>query len=114
MTASGGNEPGSALAGLPVETVARVPVVAGWIVDGYSRPEMLAMAAERWATSTRGCDRLIAHARAELVAEWNVQRPELLATLLSRTDRIYKAAMACNNYGVALGAVNSAARLAQL
>lgn len=114
MTTSGGNEPGRPLAGLPVETVARVPVVARWIVDGYSRPEMLQMAREQWGIATRNTDRLIAHARAELVAEWELQRPELLATLLSRTDRIYREAMAVSNHGAALGAVNTAARLGRL
>lgn len=53
-------------------------------------------------------------ARAELREAWNLQREELLSVLLARTDRIYREAMACQNHGAALGALNTCARIAQL
>ncbi len=114
MTATAGSEPGGGLADATAETIARASVVAGLLVDGLSRPEILAVARERWGLAPRSADRLIAHARAELVAAWGVQREQLLAVLLSRADRVYREAMACQNHGAALGAINAAARLAQL
>jgi hypothetical protein len=41
-------------------------------------------------------------------------RTDLVAVLLSRCDRVFTAAMACANHGVALSAINVAARLAKL
>ena len=114
MTATAGNEPGGGLADATVETVVRVTVVAGLLVDGAGRPEIVAEAKERWGLAPRSADRLIAAARAELVEAWALQREQLLAVLLSRTDRVYREAMAYQNHGAALGAINAAARLAQL
>jgi hypothetical protein len=62
----------------------------------------------------RSADRLIAAARAELVSQWQNERPELLVVLLARFDRVFREAMACQNHGAALGAVNAAARLGNL
>lgn len=111
MTAATGSEPG----GPTAETLARSAEVLAWLVEGgLGRPEIHARARERWDLAPRSTDRLIAFARAELREAWNLQREELLSVLLSRCDRIYREAMACQNHGAALGAINSAARLAQL
>ena len=110
MTAATGSEPG----GPTAETLARSAEVVAWLVDGLGRPEIHARARERWDLAPRSTDRLIAFARGELREAWNVQREELLSVLLSRCDRIYREALACGNHGAALGAINSAARLAQL
>lgn len=110
MTAATGSEPG----GPTAETLARSAEVLAWLVDGLGRPEIHARARERWDLAPRSTDRLIAFARCELREAWNVQREELLSVLLSRCDRIYREGMASGNHGAALGAINSAARLAQL
>jgi hypothetical protein len=96
------------------ETAVRVPIVAGWLVDGRSRLQIYAAARDAWDLAPRSVDRLIQSARAEIVAAWDQQRPELTACLLSRYDAIYAAAMACGNHGAALGAVHGAVRLAKL
>jgi hypothetical protein len=114
MTASAGNDPGGGLADATAETIARAAVVAGLLVDGLSRPEIVAEARERWGLAPRSTDRLIAHARGQLREAWELEREQLLAVLLTRCDRIYREAMACANHGAALGAINAAARLAQL
>jgi len=64
--------------------------------------------------SHRTTDRLVAAARADWVRGWNVERIEMLALLLARLDRVFREAMEAKNHGAALGAVNSAAKLAQL
>jgi hypothetical protein len=110
VTAATGSEPG----GPTAETLARSAEVLAWLVEGQGRPEIHARARERWELAPRSTDRLIAHARGQLREAWNLQREELLSVLLSRCDRIYREAMACQNHGAALGAINSAARLAQL
>lgn len=113
-TANHGEQQGGTLATASAETIARAGEVLAWLVEGWSRAEIHARARDRWAISGRQSDRLIHHARGELVAGVDQQREQLLALLLTRTDRIYREAMACQNHGAALGALNTCARLAQL
>lgn len=100
--------------GVTPQTLLRTQQVVRWLVEGYSRPEILQAAAEQWSLSHRQSDRLIGMARAEIVAAWQVERPELTAVLLSRSDAVYRAAMACSNYNAAAAAIAQQARLAKL
>jgi len=95
-------------------TLARSQQVARWLVEGCSTAEVHQRARESWGVSHRTADRLVAAARADLVRGWDVQRHEMIALLLSRLDTVFREAMAAKNHGAALGAVNSAAKLAQL
>ncbi len=100
--------------GVTPQTLLRTQQVVRWLVEGYSRPEILQAAAEEWGLAQRTADRLIGLARAEIVAAWQVERPELTAVLLSRSDAVYRAAMACSNYHAAAAALAQQARLAKL
>ena len=95
-------------------TLARSQQVARWLVEGFSTAEVHHRARETWAVSHRTADRLVAAARAELIRGWDVERHEMIALLLSRLDTVFREAMAAKNHGAALGAINSAAKLAQL
>lgn len=96
------------------ETVARTPVVAGWVVDGLSRHAIHQKARDAWGIAPRTTDRLIAAARAELCAGWEVQRAEMVALLLERCDAAYAMAMEQKNSGAAIAAVGTMAKLAKL
>ncbi len=114
MTAATGSEPGGVIAPHTTETLHRAQLVACWLTEGMPRAEIHREARERWGLATRSADRVIAAARAELIAGADQQREQLVALLLSRCDAIYRAAMATGNHGAALGALNTCARLAQL
>lgn len=111
MTAGSGSETGGVLT---AQTLARVPIVAGWIVEGRGRREVLDCCREEWGISERQAYRMVALAREELRQEWMVDRVDLLATLLARLDREYRAASGQNNPGAAIAAVMATAKLAQL
>jgi hypothetical protein len=114
-TANDGSwEGGPQLEEVSAQTLARVPVVAGWIVEGRSRREITTCAGEEWGIRQRQTDRLIALARAELVANWQVQREELTAVLMERADAVYRIAMAQNNAGAAVSVLMAQAKLARL
>jgi hypothetical protein len=100
--------------GAVAHTVARAAVVAGWLTDGCSTAEVRQRARAQWGVSHRTADRLVAAGRAELIRGWDVERDEMIALLLSRLDRVFREAMEVKNHGAALGAVNAAAKLAQL
>lgn len=108
MTAEHGNERATP------QTLLRAQEVLRWIVAGYSRPEILQHAAADWGLSQRQADRLIGMARAEIVASWELQRPELTATLLSRSDLVFRLAIEAGNLNAAVGAIAQQARLARL
>lgn len=100
--------------GAAAHTLARAALVARWLVEGCSTAEVHQRARETWKVSHRTADRLVAAGRAELVRGWHVERTEMLALLLARLDSVFRAAMASGNHGAALGAVNSAAKLAKV
>jgi len=110
MTATPGDQP----RGPHAETLARVPVVAKWLVDGISRLEILDRARDRWGIAPRTTDRLIAAARVELKAGWDSQRDEMIALLLTRSDIVYAMAIEQKNAAAAIGAINTVMRLARL
>lgn len=43
---------------------------------------------------------------------WVLQRHEMIALLLARLDTVFREVMEAKNHGEALGAINSAAKLA--
>lgn len=111
-TAAGGESKGGPT--LTPETQARVARVACWLVEGNGTRECYALAADAWGISSRQTDRLLHHARLELRSDWQVDRADMIAVLLSRTDAVYRLAMAQANSGAAIAAISTAAKIAQL
>ena len=100
--------------GRAAHSVARSQEVARWLVAGLSSGEAHQRARETWRISRRTADRLLVAARNELVADWDIDRRDLTAMLLARLDAVFQAALAAGNHGAALGAINAAARIAQM
>ena len=51
-------------------------------------------------------------ARADMGRGWHIQRHEIIALSLARLDTVFREIMEAKNHGEALGAINSAAKLA--
>lgn len=103
-----------ATGGRAAHTIARAQTVARWLTDGLSSAEAHQRARETWGVSRRTADRLLAAARAELVAGWDLERPQMTALLLARLDRVFRDALVSDNLNAALGAINAAARISRL
>jgi len=84
------------------------------IVQGGTRADVFAIATEQWGLSSRSVDRLVAKARAEIKASWELQREDLLAQLLSSLSDLQQRARETGQLGVALGCINATAKLAGL
>ena len=110
--AKGGADGGGG--GAVAHNVPRVAVMAGWLAEGNGSSEVVRRAQAEWGISQRTAQRLLAAARADLVRDWDVQRHEMIALLLSRLDLVFRAAMEAKNHGAALGAINAAAKLSKL
>lgn len=92
---------------------ARLAAIGALLLHGASRREVLELTAT-WGISTRSADRLLAAARAQIVADWEIERPQLTAELLGQLSTLEQQAREVGALGVALACINARARLAGL
>jgi hypothetical protein len=96
------------------ETLMRAAEFARIIANGGRRSDCLRHAAERWGVSDRTCDSYLALARDQIRADWDIERPQMIADLLSQCSTLQVEARQAGQFHIALGAINTAAKLAQL
>jgi hypothetical protein len=85
------------------------------IAHGGGRRSCLQFAADQgWNVSDRTVDSYLKTAREKLQKDWDIDRPQMVADLLSQLETLQTEARARNQLNVALGCVNTAAKLAQL
>jgi hypothetical protein len=92
----------------------RVNRVARLLSNGAVRSEISQYVASEWGCSLRQADRYIAEAREILKADWDIDRRTFTAELLSQLATLQKEARKSNQPHVALGCINTAAKIAQL
>jgi hypothetical protein len=96
------------------ETIDRANRFARIIATGGRRSDCIRFAAENWGVSSRTCDTYLQLAREQLKADWDIERPQMIADLLSQCSTLQLEARRAGQYHIALGAINTAAKLAQL
>jgi hypothetical protein len=96
------------------ETQLRAQRFARIIASGGRRSDCVRYAAENWGVGERSCDKYLAIARDQLKADWDIERPQMIADLLSQCSTLQMEARRAGQYHIALGAINTAAKLAQL
>jgi len=96
------------------ETELRVARFARIIANGGRRSDCVRYASENWGVSERTCDKYLELARQQLRADWDIERPQMIADLLSQCSTLQMEARRAGQYHIALGAINTAAKLAQL
>lgn len=96
------------------QTIDRAARCARILANGGRRSDCIRYAAENWGVGERTCDEYITLAREQLKADWNLQRPDMVAELLSQCSTLQLEARKAKQYHIALGAINTAAKLAQL
>ena len=96
------------------ETLERAERFARIIANGGRRSDCIRYARENWGVKADACDRYLRHAREKLKADWDIERPQMVADLLSQCSTLQMEARRAGQYHIALGAINTAAKLAQL
>ena len=96
------------------ETEMRAQRFARIIATGGRRSDCLRYAKENWGVKEDACDRYLRMAREQLKADWDIERPQMIADLLSQCSTLQMEARRAGEYHIALGAINTAAKLAQL
>ena len=100
--------------GTQAETELRVAEFCRIIAHGGKRSDCCRLASEKWGVGARSVDRYLELARQQLRADWDLERPQMIADLLSQCSTLQQEARNRGQLSVALGAINTAAKLAQL
>ncbi|BAQ92386.1 putative DNA binding protein [uncultured Mediterranean phage uvMED] len=100
--------------GTKLETVIRSRKLGEIIAKGGRRSDCNRYASENWGVGERSVDKYLEIARAEMKADWDMERPEMVANLLAQAATLQMEAREKGQLHIALGAINTAARLAQI
>jgi len=94
-------------------TEARLDQLRALHLDGGSAADLRQLC-RSWGLSDRQGRRLLATMRDRIAAEWQESRPQLLELTLARLELVYRRSLERGNLAVALGAINSTAKLTGL
>ena len=100
--------------GTQAETVVRAQRFARIIANGGRRSDCVRYASENWGVGDRSVDKYLEIARAELKKDWDIERPQMIADLLAQCSTLQMEARRSGQFHIALGAINTAAKLAHL
>lgn len=100
--------------GPKAETLERAERFARIIANGGRRSDCIRYARENWGVKDDACDLYLRLAREKLKADWDIERPQMIADLLSQCSTLQMEARRAGQYHIALGAINTAAKLAAL
>ena len=100
--------------GTKAETVIRSQKFARIIANGGRRSDCVRYASENWGVGERTVDKYLNIARAELKRDWDMERPQMVADLLAQCSTLQMEARRSGQFHIALGAINTAAKLAHL
>lgn len=96
------------------QTELRINRIARLLANGATRSECLQYGATEWGLKPRQIDNYIQRAREILRADWEIDRKTFVAELLSQLATLQKDARKSNQPHVALGCINTAARIARV
>ena len=100
--------------GTQAETIVRAQRFARIIANGGRRSDCVRYASENWGVGERSVEKYLEIARDELKKDWDMERPQMIADLLAQCSTLQMEARRSGQYHIALGAINTAAKLAHL
>ena len=100
--------------GTQAETIVRAQRFARIIANGGRRSDCVRYASENWGVGERSGAKYLQIAREELKKDWDMERPQMIADLLAQCSTLQMEARRSGQYHIALGAINTAAKLAHL
>ena len=103
-----------AVKGTQAETIVRAQKFARIIANGGKRSDCIRFAAENWGVSERTVDRYLMKVREQFKADWDIERPDMMARILTHYSSIHMEARRTGQLHIALGAVNAMARVAAI
>ena len=96
------------------EKARRIDTIRRLKAGGATRSDVVQFAAKEWGVATRTADEYIAHANRQIIEDFNVDRQQYTADLLSVLHRVIKEGQKTNQLGAVCNAIAQAAKLARL
>ena len=100
--------------GTKIETLIRARKLGEIIARGGRRSDCIEYGSKNWGVGYKSVDKYLEIVRAEMKADWDMERPEMVANLLAQAATLQMEAREKGHLHIALGAINTAARLAQI
>ena len=100
--------------GTKIETLIRSRELGKIIAKGGRRSDCREYASKKWGVGYKSVDKYLEIVRAEMKADWDMERPEMVANLLAQAATLQVEAREKGHLHIALGAINTAAKLAQI
>ena len=100
--------------GTKIETLIRARKLGEIIAKGGRRSDCIEYGSKNWGVGYKSVDKYLEIVRAEMKADWDMERPEMVANLLAQAATLQVEAREKGHLHIALGAINTAARLAQI
>ena len=100
--------------GTQAETIVRAQRLVRIIANGGRRSDCVRYASENWGVGERSVAKYLQIARSELKKDWDMERPQMIAELLAQCSTLQMEARRAGQFNIALGAINTAAKLAHL
>ena len=97
-----------------IEIDLRVQKLSRIIATGGRRSDCLRYARENWGVSEATVDNYLKKAREDIKKDWDIERPQMIADLLAKCSTLQMEARRAGQFHIALGAINTAAKLADL
>ena len=97
-----------------IEIDLRVQKLSRIIATGGRRSDCLRYARENWGVSEATVDNYLKKAREDIKKDWEIERPQMIADLLAQCSTLQMEARRAGQFHIALGAINTAAKLADL
>ena len=88
--------------------------IASLLARGVTRSEIIKYTAAEWGVKLRQTEQYIADARIILKKDFDIDRRQFTADILSQLSTLQKEARNSNQLNVALGCINSMAKIAQI
>ena len=97
-----------------IEIDLRVQKLSRIIATGGRRSDCLRYARENWGVSEATVDNYLKKAREDIKKDWDIERPQMIADLLAQCSTLQMEARRAGQFHIAFGAINTAAKLADL
>ena len=97
-----------------IEIDLRVQKLSRIIATGGRRSDCLRYARENWGVAEATVDNYLKKAREDIKKDWDIERPQMIADLLAQCSTLQMEARRAGQFHIALGAINTAAKLADL
>ena len=97
-----------------IEIDIRVQKLSRIIARGGRRSDCLRYARENWGVSEGTVDNYLKKAREDIKQDWDMERPQMIADFLAQLSTLQMEARSSGQFNIALGCINTAAKLADL